>query len=82
MTPSERNAAALRANIRRLVNLAVADGAIEPHDAFATLMNVAATYVAQVKDPAVRAEFIKTIVSHFGHAVDVARADDAKGIVQ
>lgn len=62
--------------VRRALNEAVANQLIDPEEALSILMVVATTYVAQVKDDEVRAEYIAIITETFGPMVEVARGAD------
>lgn len=70
----------LKADVRLVVNNAVADGDVHPEDALAALMSVVATYVAQVDDAALRATYIATVAEMFGTMVSLTRGDPTPGI--
>ena len=62
---------AVAANVRRIVNSAVARGDIDGHDALAIHMEIITTMIAQVRDPAQRAEFVVTMVQALPQMVEV-----------
>ena len=61
----------LTAQLRRLINDAVARNEIDGHDALAIHMEIVTTMIALVRDPAQRAEFVVTLVSALPQMVEV-----------
>jgi hypothetical protein len=53
----------LIATIRREINTAVARGDVRSDQALAAVMHVVATYLAQVKDDALRQEYLASLVN-------------------
>lgn len=51
----------LIATLRREINTAVIRREVKPEDALAAVMHVVATYIAQVKDDALRQEYLSTL---------------------
>jgi hypothetical protein len=75
----EEHQAALRGAIRRVVNETVANLLVTPEEGLAAIMHVAAVYVAQIKSPLTRAEYIRDVVIGFGLAVEIARGEEGFG---
>jgi hypothetical protein len=70
----------IKGAVRRLINEAVATGSIEPHEALAILMTVAAGYVAQVRDDGDRTTYVSHVTEHFGPIVEFLRTGDERTI--
>jgi hypothetical protein len=64
---------ALTAQLRRIINEAVARAEIDGHDALAIHMEIITTMIALVRDPAERDEFVVTIVEVLPQMVEVVR---------
>jgi hypothetical protein len=73
MTARDQAKRALTAQLRRIINEAVARGEIDGHDALAIHMEIVTTMIALVRDPAERAEFVVTIVQALPQMVEVVR---------
>lgn len=73
---NDDNRTTVKRAVRRALNEAVTNRVIDPEEALSILMVVATTYVAQVEDDAVRAEYIAIITESFGPMVEVARGAD------
>lgn len=71
MNAKDQAKRALTAQLRRIINEAVARGEIDGHDALAIHMEIITTMIAQVRDPAMRAEFVVTLVSALPQMVEV-----------
>lgn len=60
----------LTACIRRVVRSAVADGSVEPDDALAAVVAVAAKMVGEVRDDAARRVYVELVIEMFPRAVE------------
>lgn len=58
----------------RDLRLAVADGALEPHEAAAVLSSALAEMVAAVRCPDMRTQYLRDLAEGFPAAVEVERA--------
>jgi predicted nucleotidyltransferase len=65
----------LIATIRREINTAVARGDVRPDQALAAVMHVVATYLAQVKDDALRQEYLASLEA-LPAVVELIRGDE------
>ena len=72
---------ALTAQVRRIINQAVARNEIEGPDALAIYMEIITTMIAQVRDPNERTEFVITLVRSLPQMVEIVHVDaDPRGV--
>lgn len=73
---------AVKAAIRLAINRGVANGDIQPEEALAAIMSVVVTMIAQVRDPAQRAEFVVTLVQALPQMVEVVHVSGDPRVIE